>query len=203
MNHVDESLTPLGFLGRVLVLMVPSFLIWAIFSQSIGAMGVVLGDWVLPMLWPDAIDSMRLNGTEAILISVWGEAGGKLLPLSQSDDALAVIADTRVVSYSLPFFWSLHFALGSGRAAFLWIGTVLLFLLMSVGIAAIQLKNLVVTVMSADPVLAAWVLPSLDVVAMAYQFSILIVPTVAPVMIWIAQNREHPLLKGFVTKTNG
>ena len=39
-------------------------------------------------------------------------------------------------------------------------------------------------------------MPSADMIALAYQFNVLLIPTLAPIMVWAWQNRQTPLLRG-------
>jgi len=40
--------------------------------------------------------------------------------------------------------------------------------------------------------------PGADVIGIAFQFSVLIVPTLLPVLIWAWQSRDTPLLRGLL-----
>jgi len=190
-------ITPLAFLGRTIVLMIPAFLIWAVLAQLLAGIPVWLNDWLLPQLFSDAVRAVRLQGSEAMFISAFGELNGSLVPPGQSEDALAVLVDTRIVSYSIPFFCALHFALGGQRALGFWVSLVVLIGLMTLGVGALGIMSLWRTIGAADPTLVRWVLPEAEAIALAYQFSTLIVPSIAPVLCWAAVHRHHPLFEGF------
>ena len=108
------------------------------------------------------------------------------------DEGLAFRLNTRLVSYGLPFYAAL---LWGSRIAkpfntFAW-GLFVLWAAMALGLAAMTAKDLMLVI--GEPFLAtAWVPPS-AVIAVSYQFSVLLMPTLAPVLLWVLQLRGSPL----------
>ena len=77
------------------------------------------------------------------LLSTLGERDGAILPAREAGNQLAFSADTRVLSYSIPFYAALHFAT-PGEAAwerFLQ-GLLVLWLLLTAGMMATALRDL-------------------------------------------------------------
>ena len=123
-----------------------------------------------------------------------GEAGQSVVPLDQAEYQLAFPLNTRILSYSIPFYAALHFASRiEGSLERFARGLLVLWLLMFVGVMAVTLKNLMLG-LGGDLLWTASTnpLPSANAIALLFQFSTLIVPTVAPIMLWAWSVRESP-----------
>ena len=69
------------------------------------------------------------------------------------------------------------------------------------GLVCLCLKELMVNVGAPFFNQPGALVPYAEVIAIAYQFSVLIVPTLAPAALWIWQSKDSQLLEGVFTKT--
>jgi hypothetical protein len=175
--------TPLGFFGRVLLLLVPAFAAWYLLSSVLTAPAVWLVSEILPAWLPELVASVYLEGATMTVLSSLGEANGSILPAEQAGGALGFRIDSRVLSYSMPFFAALHFATPlPGRWERFARGLFVLWLQLVPGLITTALKDLMLTL--GEVFLAAPGTPPADVVALAYQFNTLMVPPLAPILLW-------------------
>lgn len=187
-------MTPLSFFGRVLLLMVPAFVAWYLLSSVLAAPAVWLTSELLPAWLPELVDTVYLEGASMTVVSTLGEAGGAYLPAAQTDGALGFRIDSRVLSYSMPFFAALHFATPlPGRWERFARGLFVLWLLLVPGLIATALKDLMLTLGSTF--VAAPGTPPADAVALAYQFNTLMVPPLAPILLWGWEARRSPAIQ--------
>jgi hypothetical protein len=187
-------MTPLSFFGRVLLLMVPAFVAWYLLGSVLAAPAVWLAAEILPAWLPELIDTVYLEGTTMTVVSTLGEAGGAYLPAEQTDGALGFRIDSRVLSYSVPFFAALHFATPlPGRWERFARGLFVLWLLLVPGLISTALKDLMLTL--GNSFLAAPATPPANAVALAYQFNTLMVPPLAPILLWGWEARRSPAIQ--------
>ncbi|MHA7815184.1 MAG: exosortase H-associated membrane protein [Pseudohaliea sp.] len=187
-------MTPLRFFGRVLLLMVPAFAAWYLLGAVLAAPAVWLAAEILPAWLPELVDTVYLEGTTMTVVSTLGEAGGAYLPAAQTDGALGFRIDSRVLSYSVPFFAALHFATPlPGRWERFARGLFVLWLLLVPGLISTALKDLMLTL--GNSFLAVPGTPPADAVALAYQFNTLMVPPLAPVLLWGWEARHSPAIQ--------
>ena len=71
------------------------------------------------------------------------------------------------------------------------VGLFCLWVVMAFGLASIAAKELLVMV--GAPFLSAPGVPPADLLALAYQFNVLLMPTLTPVCLWVWQLRGSPL----------
>jgi hypothetical protein len=74
-------------------------------------------------------------------------------------------------------------------------GLVALYTLMAIGLVYLCLKELMVGLGPLFFDQPGVFVPKANVIAILYQFSVLIVPTLGPAIIWVWQSRESPLLQ--------
>lgn len=189
------------FLILVFVLLIPCFALWQVFAgllatPAIGFVNSLLGYWL-----PGVVDTLYVDGKGALLMTNYGEQGGRTVVLAQAEYQLGFPVQTRIVSYCLPFYTALHFATPRTDYFNSWVlGLLLLYPLIAFGLLAICLKELMVglgTAFLQHP--DAWV-PDANLIALVYQINVLIVPVVAPAAIWLWQSRRTPLLHGLMTR---
>ena len=77
----------------------------------------------------------------------------------------------------------------------------MLYVLFVFGLVCLCLKELMVNVGAPFFNQRGALVPYAEVIAIAYQFSVLIVPTLAPAVLWIWQSKDSQLLEGVFTKT--
>lgn len=188
------------FLLFVFVLLIPCFGLWTVTSELLARPAVGFANTVLTLWFPDVVKSLYIDGKQAMLLTQFGEAGGVIVPAEQAKNQIGYPVNTRLVSYSIPFYAALHFAVPQQDYLnrFIW-GLVILYPLMAVGLLLLCMKDLMVglgTHFLAQP--DNWV-PDPNLIGLGYQMSVLLVPTLGPVMLWLWQNREAPLLSAMLS----
>ena len=111
----------------------------------------------------------------------------------------ADLPDKLVVKRLLP-----HFATDKKNylANFIW-GMLILYPFIIVGLVSTFLKDLMVNLGPTFLEQSGVLVPAPDVIGIMYQLSVLIVPTLLPMLIWAWQNREAPLLQNLFRKARG
>jgi hypothetical protein len=184
------------FLLFVFALIVPTFALWTVAADAIAMPVVGLADMILTAWFPDVVDGLVFRGGDVYLMTQFGELDGRPVPPEQSDFQLTYLINPAVVSYSLPFYTTLHFATQKEDYLSSYIsGVLLLYPLMLVSLVTMCMKDMMFhlgTVFMEQP--GVW-LPHANVIAIAFQLSVLIVPTVAPIAVWAWQNRESDLFQ--------
>ena len=190
----NPAATPARFFGLVLLLLPVTFVAWYALGSLLAAPAVWLSSLVLGNWFPELIDSVTLDNTQMMVMSTLGEVDGKFMPATEAGYQLGLPVDTRVLTYSIPFYAALHFATpmpGSwerfARAL------LLLWLLVILGLVSTTLKNFMLTF--GERLTELTQSPSADVIALAYQFNTLIVPPLAPILLWGLAVRNTPLMR--------
>ena len=175
-----------------LVLMPITFGIWYAAGTLFAAPAVWLTDFLLSTAYPDIIEAARLQGADMRVLTQFGEDGGVIMPAADAGNQIALEMNTRLVSYSIAFYAALLMASNLRDAMFKFcIGLAWLWLIMTFGLASIIGKDLLLMV--GAPFLNASGVPPADLIALAYQFNVLLMPTLAPVCLWFWQLRGSPL----------
>jgi hypothetical protein len=181
------------FIGLVLLLMIPFFGLWYALGALPSAPALWLAQSTLHWILPDVIQSVVIDQHQLMVFTLFGESGQDIVPLAQADYQLAFPLNTRILSYSIPFYAALHFASRiEGSLERFARGLFVLWLLMFVGTVAVTLKNLMLGLGDAFWHAAPEPFLSANAIALLFQFSTLIVPTVAPVMLWAWSVRDSP-----------
>mgnify|MGYP006928156791 FL=1 len=190
------------FLLFVFTLLIPFFALWTIASAPIALPAIGIAGMLLTNWFPDVVNALYASGSEAILMTEFGESAGQLIPLREAEYRLGFEVNTQILSYSLPFYTALHFATEKKTylADYLW-GVLMLYGLFVFGLVCLCLKELMVNVGAPFFNQPGALVPYAEVIAIAYQFSVLIVPTLAPAALWIWQSKDSKLLQGVFTKT--
>lgn len=188
------------FIGLVLVLLIPSFVLWMAISPWLAAPGVWLTDLILTVWMPDVVAGVQLKGSQALLMTNYGEVDGKIVSATQAGYQMGLPMDVRLLSYSIPFYAALHFATpqNDSLAKFGW-GLWMLYPLIVFGLVSVCLKNLMLAVGEPFFGQTATLVPNEHVIGILYQLSILIIPPVAPILVWVWQSRDNALLQHFST----
>ena len=175
-----------------LILMPITFGIWYAAGTLFAAPAVWLTDFLLSAAYPDIVEAVRLQGADMRVLTQFGEDGGVIMPAADAGNQIALEMNTRLVSYSIAFYAALLMASNLKDAMFKFcIGLAWLWLIMSFGLASIIGKDLLLMV--GAPFLNAPGVPPADLIALAYQFNVLLMPTLAPVCLWFWQLRGSPL----------
>jgi hypothetical protein len=187
------------FLLLVAVLLLPCFALWSFFSAALVSPIIGLAHWILTGWFPDIVHSVYQQGADAILMSRFDEVNGQLVIAGGADTAMGFRENTRILSYSIAFYATLHFATERKHyvADFLW-GLLPLYILILLGVLCLCMKDLMVTLGKVFLEQPGVLVPAPDVIGIAYQLSVLMVPTLAPVLVWAWQSRATPLLQGLL-----
>ncbi|MFT6286195.1 MAG: hypothetical protein ACJA09_000939 [Alcanivorax sp.] len=189
------------FFGLVLLLLPVAFVAWQVLGSVIAAPVVWLAGLILQWWIPELVSSVTLDNTTMVIASALGELDGQFLPAAEAGNQLAFQVDTRGLTYSIPFYAALHFAtpMESPVERFAR-GLLILWLLVIVGLVSVAIKTLMLGLGSTFFTLGT--VPSPDVIALAFQFNSLMVPPIAPLLIWAYEARDLGLFPNLLeTKT--
>jgi len=177
------------------LLMVPCFAVWFALGNLPAAPAFLLARYALEWGLPGIVDSVSLDQTRMLVVTAFGEHNGTLLPAREAGHQMAFAVDTRLVSYSIPFYAALLFASRVSQPLERFSrGLIVLWLLMALGLVSIQLKNLMLGLQDTLFAQAALPLPPAPVIALLYQLNTLIIPTLAPVLLWLWSARDTAVL---------
>ena len=173
-------------------LMPITFGIWYAAGTLFAAPAVWLCDFLLSSAYPNIVEAMGLQGVEVLVRTQFGEDGGVIMAAADAGNQIALEINTRLVSYSIAFYAALLMASNLKDAIYKFCtGLFWLWLIMAFGLASILGKDLLLMV--GEPFLNAPGVPPADLIALTYQFNVLLMPTLAPVCLWFWQLRGSPL----------
>lgn len=175
-----------------MILMPITFGIWYAAGALFSAPAVWLCDALLQTVYPHLIDTVWLQGMKMGVLTQFGILEEEVLAASAAGNQIELEINTRLVSYSIAFYAALLMAsnLQNGFYKFC-IGLFSLWVVMAFGLISIAAKDLLVMV--GTPFLSAPGVPPADLLALTYQFNVLLMPTLAPVCLWGWQLRGSPL----------
>ena len=175
-----------------LILMPITFGIWYAAGTLFAAPAVWLCDFLLSSAYPNIVEALGLQGVKVLARTQFGEDGGVIMAAAEAGNQIALEINTRLVSYSIAFYAALLVASNLKDAIYKFcIGLFWLWLIMAFGLASILGKDLLLVVGAAF--LNAPGVPPADLIALTYQFNVLLMPTLAPVCLWFWQLRGSPL----------
>jgi hypothetical protein len=175
-----------------LILMPITFGIWYAAGTLFAAPAVWLCDFFLSLAYPSVVEAAALQGADMIVSSEFGELNGQITTAANAGNRIALEINARLVSYSIAFYAALLMASNLEEGVFKFcVGLFWLWVIMAFGLASIVGKELLLIV--GAPFLAAPGVPPADVLALTYQFNVLLMPTLAPVCLWFWQLRGSPL----------
>ncbi|CAI8423392.1 MAG: Uncharacterised protein [Halieaceae bacterium] len=175
-----------------LILMPITFGIWYAAGTLFAAPAVWLCDFLLSSAYPNIVEALGLQGVKVLARTQFGEDGGVIMAAAEAGNQIALEINTRLVSYSIAFYAALLVASNLKDAIYKFcIGLFWLWLIMAFGLASILGKDLLLVV--GAPFLNAPGVPPADLIALTYQFNVLLMPTLAPVCLWFWQLRGSPL----------
>lgn len=184
-----------------LALMPITFGLWYAAGSLFAAPAVWLCDVLLSYLYPSLIDTAGLQGADMQLVTQFGESGGQLLTAKEAGNQIALEINTLLVSYSIAFYGALLMAANVQNSLYKFsLGLFWLWLVMAVGLASIAGKELLLLI--GGPFLSTSLVPPADVIALTYQFNVLLMPTLAPVFLWFWQLRGSPLWEQLAADIN-
>ena len=175
-----------------LILMPITFGVWYAAGTLFAAPAVWLCDFLLSSAYPNIVEAVGLRGVEVLVRTQFGEDGGVIMAAADAGNQIALEINTRLVSYSIAFYAALLMASNLKDAIYKFcVGLFWLWLIMTFGLASILGKDLLLMV--GAPFLSAPGVPPADLIALTYQFNVLLMPTLAPVCLWFWQLRGSPL----------
>ena len=182
------------FLLFVFALIVPCFALWTVAADAIAMPVVGLADMILGAWFPNVVDVLMFHKSDVVLLTQFGDMDGRPVPPEQAEFQLGFTINPAVLSYSLPFYATLHFATPKEDylSSFL-AGLLVLYPLILVGLITLCMKDMMVYLGPLFMEQPGVLLPHGSVIALAYQLNVLIVPTVAPIAVWAWQSRDTVL----------
>lgn len=185
----------MGFRQQILMtllLMPLTFGIWYAAGALLAQPAAWLAGFLLTQGLPSMVSDTLSQESLFVVVTAFGEVDGVIVDAVEGGFELALQLDTRLVSYSIPFYSSLLWASRIERPMERFAqGIVALWFLMALGLAAMAAKDLMLVI--GDPFLDAPAAPPSPLIALGYQFSVLLMPTLAPVIIWVLQLRGSAL----------
>lgn len=174
------------------ILMPIAFGIWHAAGSLFSAPAVWLCDMLLQTFYPHLIESVWLQDMKMGALTQFGILEEEVVAASAAGNQIELEINTRLVSYSIAFYAALVMAsnLQNGLYKFC-IGLLCLWVVMAFGLVSVAAKDLLVMV--GAPFLSAPHVPPADLLALTYQFNVLLMPTLAPVCLWFWQLRGSPL----------
>ncbi len=184
------------FLIYVFALLLPCFGLWFATSSYLALPVIAVVHEILVAWFPQLVHALYADNTNVFLATAFGQKAGMLVPLAEAEYRFGFTINTRILSYSLPFYSALLFATRRDEYLGSWLqGVIVLYLLFAIGLLTICLKNLMTTVPEQFFGQADVIVPNANLIAIGYQINVLLVPTLAPVMLWLWQCRETTLLR--------
>ena len=185
-----------NFLLSAILLLIPCFVLWTVASAALALPAIGLVDMMLTAWFPDVVNALDADGAEALLMTEFGELNGKIIALKDAEYRLGYRLNTSILSYSIPFYTALHLATKrQGYLGSYFYGIFALYALFVFGLLFLALKELMVNLGAVFFQQAGVFVPHANLIGVLYQFNVLIVPTLAPVVLWAWQNQNTPLLK--------
>jgi hypothetical protein len=176
-----------------LLLLLLAFALWFAAEPLFNAPAKWLAHALLTTWIPGVVETTLFEPSGLLVVTSYTDAGaGVIVPAAPNAEGLAFRLNTRLVSYGLPFYAALLWGsrIDGPMNRFAW-GLFALWVFMALGLASMAAKDLMLVL--GEPFLAAPWVPAPPVIAVCYQFSVLLMPTVIPVLLWVIQLRGSPL----------
>jgi hypothetical protein len=179
------------FVLYVFLLLIPCFGFWVAADSFLNAPAFISMAKLLPALWSEWIAKVEFHQSTMYVQMTVGELEGRLLAANQAGNAFAYKIDTRIVTYALPFYAALTFATPmAGRTErFLW-GLGVYYPVVLLCLTSMAMQSMLTTLAPYQAQIDVSTLPQPHVVAVTYQLSVLILPVLVPVSVWLWQSRE-------------
>jgi len=180
------------FMLGVLVFFPLTFFLWYVTATFHLAPITLVASKLLHVVAPDAVMWLKLDGHTLVLASNFGrDAGGAVVSPPSGDDVLGFRLNPLIYSYGLPLLAALMLATPGkhkwpnfGWGMLLIIPTEVFSMVFSV------LKTLTFDVGAAFQTQQGMGQMGVDAVALGYQVGTLLLPMIAPLIIWVALNRD-------------
>lgn len=183
------------FLLRTLCWLPVCFGVWYYLASLLILPVTLLLNLTLPALWPDALTTLEQQGHSLDVVTRLTLAEAGIASPDGRPGLVVFSVNPLAYAYCLPLLAALTLAApGPGRDNRLLLGVAALLPVVALGVATAILKSLAFDLGPAGPArlgLGGW---GLEAVALAYQFGYLILPAIAPVILWLLLHR------GFVSQ---
>ncbi len=174
-------------LRRVLLWLPVTFAVWYLTAGWHLAPVTWAAHHLLQFWLPEAVADLSLRQNELLLISRFGELGGKMVANPPPGENLGFLTNPLSYSYSLPLFAALALATPlPNRWRRLAIGLGVLLLIELASMLATHIKTLVFATGGVFVAQQQWGAHARDAVALAYQMGSLLLPMVMPLVVWMA-----------------
>ena len=179
------AMTPLSRFVLIALAWLPfTFLVWYFAAPVLLWPVQMLASGIASAGFGDLVRSVTADGATLTFLTA--------LKPGRTEAAGIVSVDVNLLLYAfgLPLFAALTLAAGGRRARAMLIGYLVLIPFMTWGVLADFLKNVAIT---APPLIASQTGFSVlqrEIIAFAYQFGSLILPAVAPAVVWVLTHRR-------------
>jgi len=193
---VIKITTPGRLVGLVFLLLLPCFGLWtllapALVKPAIGFVHLLLSNWM-----PTTVASVQVDGSQALIMTQFGELQGKLVSARAAGHAIALPVNTNILSYSIPFYTALMLATpGDNKMNLYGQGLIWLYLVLVLSLVFLCLKVLMTNLGIHFSNQGSLLQPPNNLIALVYQLATLILPVLIPVVLWLYQCRNTPLLQ--------
>ena len=186
------------FVGELFVWLIVWFIVWMFVNTILIIPVVWFVEVILQYSLPEYVFEFNQIGSKALLVTHFGELDGEIVSARLAGDHLAFFLNTQILSYSFPLYAALSFTTPEGvnRSGFVR-GFLMLYLLLAVCMISVNLKNLM---MGLGPVFIDGLSASASIIGIMFQFSTLMIPTIAPLLIWGWQSRNSSYLRQLLVK---
>ncbi|MFV0477458.1 MAG: exosortase H-associated membrane protein [Parahaliea sp.] len=188
--------SPYRYMGWVLLLMIPLFGLWYAGGTLSAAPAFYLAKIILQWWIPEIVDQVTLDGTRMLVVTLFDDQNGQIVAATETGGQMAFPVETRLQSFSIPFFAALLFASRVSQPFERFSrGLLILWLLMAFSFVFVTFKNLMLGLGQTFFDSASLPLPPPTLIALLYQLSVLIVPTLVPVILWLWMAKDSPMLQ--------
>jgi hypothetical protein len=180
------------FMLGVLIFFPLTFFVWYITAMYHLAPITLITGKLLTWLVPDALLWLRLDGHTLVLASNFGhDVSGAIISPPVGDDVLGFHLNPLIYSYSLPLLAALILATpGKQKGQNLLWGLLLLLPTEVFSMTFSVLKTLTFEVGAAFQTQQGMTQTRADLLALGYQIGTLLLPMIAPLVIWVALHRD-------------
>jgi hypothetical protein len=180
------------FMLGVLIFFPLTFFVWYITAMYHLAPITLITGKLLAWLVPDALLWLRLDGHTLVLASNFGHGvNGAVISPPVGDDVLGFHLNPLIYSYSLPLLAALILATpGKQKGQNLLWGLLLLLPTEVFSMTFSVLKTLTFEVGAAFQTQQGMTQTRADLLALGYQIGTLLLPMIAPLVIWVALHRD-------------
>ena len=181
----QQRISPLGrFVMIVLAWLPPTFAVWYFAAPILLWPAALVSDWVVSLGFADLVRAVEQTGASVAFMTT--------LKPGQAIAGGIVTVDVNMLLYSfgLPLFAALTLAARDRkRLRTLAIGYIVLIPAVAWGVIADFLKNVAITAPAQVTSQAGFGTWQREVIAFAFQFGSLILPAVAPAIVWVLTHR--------------